>query len=43
MTFGWDGRIRGVVGPAEVYVYTAEVICDNHQTYFYKGNVSILK
>ncbi len=42
-TLGWDGKIRGVTGPAEVYVYTAEVTCDNLQTYIYKGNVSILK
>lgn len=40
---GWDGKIRGVVAPAEVYVYTAEVICSNLQTYLIKGNASILK
>jgi gliding motility-associated-like protein len=40
---GWDGKIRGVTGPAEVYVYTAEVICSNLQTYLIKGNTSILK
>ena len=42
-SFGWDGKIKGVTGPAEVYVYTAEVTCDNLQTYTFKGNVSILK
>ena len=41
--YGWDGKIRGVTAPAEVYVYTAEVTCDNLQTYTYKGNISILK
>jgi len=41
--FGWDGKIRGVTGPAEVYVYTAEVICSNKQNYLIKGNTSILK
>jgi len=41
--YGWDGRIRGVTAPAEVYVYTAEVTCDNLQTYTYKGNITILK
>jgi gliding motility-associated-like protein len=40
---GWDGKIKGVTGPAEVYVYTAEVTCDNLQTYTFKGNISILK
>jgi gliding motility-associated-like protein len=42
-SYGWDGKIRGVTAPAEVYVYTAEVTCDNLQTYTYKGNISILK
>ncbi|MDP4262992.1 MAG: PKD domain-containing protein, partial [Bacteroidota bacterium] len=41
--FGWDGKIKGVTGPAEVYVYTVEVVCDNFQTYLFKGNTSILK
>lgn len=41
--YGWDGKIRGVTAPAEVYVYTAEVTCDNLQTYTYKGNITILK
>ncbi len=41
--FGWDGRIRGKTGAPEVYVYTAEVTCDNMQTYTYKGNTAILK
>ncbi|MEP7373918.1 MAG: WG repeat-containing protein [Chitinophagaceae bacterium] len=41
--YGWDGKIRGVTAPAEVYVYTAEVTCDNLQTFTYKGNISILK
>ncbi|MBL7742059.1 MAG: WG repeat-containing protein [Chitinophagaceae bacterium] len=42
-TYGWDGKIKGVTGAPEVYVYTAEVTCDNLQTYTYKGNVSILR
>jgi large repetitive protein len=41
--FGWDGRIHGIMGEPEVYVYTAEVICDNGVSYIYKGNVSLLK
>jgi len=41
--YAWDGKVRGVPGPAEVYVYTVEVTCDNQQTYTYKGNVTILK
>jgi gliding motility-associated-like protein len=41
--YSWDGKIRGTPGPAEVYVYTVEVVCDNQQTYMYKGNVTLLK
>lgn len=39
----WDGKVRGKIGGSEVFVYTAEVICDNGATYVYKGNVSIIK
>jgi gliding motility-associated-like protein len=41
--FGWDGRVRGKVGPSEVYVYTADVICENDLINTYKGNVTLLK
>jgi gliding motility-associated-like protein len=41
--FGWDGKIRGVTGPAEVYVYTAEVVCENNLINTYKGNTTLLK
>jgi gliding motility-associated-like protein len=41
--YGWDGKIKGVTGAAEVYVYTAEVTCDNLQTFVFKGNTAILK
>jgi gliding motility-associated-like protein len=41
--YGWDGRIKGIKGAAEVYVYTAEVVCDNDQVFVYKGNTTILK
>ena len=40
---GWDGKIKGVVVGPDVFVYTAEVVCDNGSTYTYKGNVSLLK
>ena len=42
-SFGWNGRVRGVVGPPDVFVYTAEVICENGTSYVYKGNTSIIK
>lgn len=41
--FGWNGRVRGILGGPEVYLYTAEVVCENGATYTYKGNVSLLK
>jgi gliding motility-associated-like protein len=41
--FGWDGRLRGKTGPAEVYVYTADVVCENDLINTYKGNVTLLK
>ncbi|RYY86401.1 MAG: PKD domain-containing protein, partial [Chitinophagaceae bacterium] len=40
---GWDGRIRGVVAPPDVFTWTAEVVCENKIEYSLKGNVSILK
>ncbi|GAA4323560.1 PKD domain-containing protein [Flaviaesturariibacter amylovorans] len=42
-SFGWDGKVKGTVTPPDVYVYTAEVICENGMTFTYKGNVSVLK
>jgi gliding motility-associated-like protein len=42
-TYGWDGKIKGMMGAAEVYVYIAEVTCDNNESYFIKGNVTLLK
>ncbi|GAA4318863.1 PKD domain-containing protein [Flaviaesturariibacter amylovorans] len=43
VTAGWDGRIRGVPASPDVYVYTVEVLCENHTPYTYKGNVTLLK
>lgn len=41
--YGWDGTVRGKKSGPAVFVYTAEVVCGNGQTFFYKGNTSILK
>lgn len=41
--FGWDGKVRGVPASPDVFVYTAEVVCDNNVIYTYKGNTTILK
>lgn len=41
--YGWNGKIRGVTGGPDVFVYTAEVVCENGTTFVYKGNTSIIK
>ncbi|HRN90893.1 MAG TPA: PKD domain-containing protein [Ferruginibacter sp.] len=41
--YGWNGKVRGKDAPPDVFVFTAEVICDNGTPYTYKGNVSIIK
>jgi gliding motility-associated-like protein len=42
-SYGWNGKINGVIGGPDVYVYTAEVMCENGATFTYKGNVSLIK
>lgn len=39
--FGWDGMIDGHMADSGVYVYTAEVICENGVPYTFKGNVTL--
>jgi len=41
--YGWDGKVRGIPATPDVFVYTAEVICDNGVMYTYKGNTTLLK
>ena len=41
--YGWDGKVKGVLATPDVFVYIAEVVCDNGTPYFYKGNVSLLQ
>ena len=40
--YGWNGMFNGKLADSGVYVYTAEVICDNGVPYFRKGNVTLL-
>ncbi len=42
-SFGWDGKVKGIAAPPDVYVYTCEVLCENDVPYTYKGNTAILK
>ena len=41
--YGWDGKVSGKPVPPDVFVYTAEVICDNGTPYIFKGNITIIK
>jgi hypothetical protein len=43
VSHGWNGLIKGVPGGPDVFVYTAEVLCENGSSFTYKGNVSIIK
>ncbi|MFT3933604.1 MAG: PKD domain-containing protein [Chitinophagaceae bacterium] len=40
--YGWDGRINGKLADPGVYIYIADVICENGIPYSYKGNVTLL-
>ncbi len=39
--FGWDGMAGGRMADSGVYVYTADVICENGISYTFKGNVTL--
>ena len=40
---GWDGTYKGVKLPADVFVYMADIICDNNSILPYKGNVALIQ
>lgn len=42
-SYGWDGKYNGSVLPADVYVFIAEVTCDNGTVISSKGNVTLLR
>jgi gliding motility-associated-like protein len=39
----WDGKIRGVLSPPDVFVYTAEIMCDNGTSFTFKGNITLIR
>lgn len=41
--YGWNGKVNGVPASPDVFVYTAEVICDSGVIQTIKGNTTILK
>jgi hypothetical protein len=40
---GWDGTYKGQKLNADVFVYIAEVKCENNTTLTFKGNVALIK
>ncbi len=40
---GWDGKIDGKPAPADVYVYTIDILCDNATLIPYHGNVTLIR
>jgi gliding motility-associated-like protein len=42
VTSGWNGTYKGVKLNPDVYVYTAEVVCDNSTILVLKGNVALI-
>jgi gliding motility-associated-like protein len=41
--YAWDGKVKGKPVPPDIFVYTAEVICENGNSFTYKGNISLIK
>ncbi|WP_276485193.1 PKD domain-containing protein [Paraflavitalea pollutisoli] len=40
---GWVGQHNGKPAPADVYVYTMDVVCENNVILNYKGNVALIR
>ncbi|HTN16832.1 MAG TPA: PKD domain-containing protein [Chitinophagaceae bacterium] len=40
---GWDGSFNGSSLGPDTFVYTLEAICDNGETVFWKGDVTLIK
>lgn len=40
---GWDGTFKGVKLTPDVYVYTADILCDNKTILTLKGNVALIR
>ncbi|RYY55927.1 MAG: PKD domain-containing protein [Chitinophagaceae bacterium] len=41
--YGWDGMFKGKQVPADVFIYTCEVMCLNDEIIEYKGDVTLLR
>jgi len=42
-TAGWDGTVKGQKVPSDVYVYTAELLCENNTSLIVNGNIALLR
>jgi gliding motility-associated-like protein len=42
-SYGWDGTYNGKALQADVYVYIAEILCDNGTVIDSKGNITLLR
>jgi gliding motility-associated-like protein len=40
---GWNGKYKGARVNPDVYVYTAEIICENNTVLTLKGNVALIQ
>ncbi|MBK8610239.1 MAG: PKD domain-containing protein [Chitinophagaceae bacterium] len=40
---GWDGTVQGRKVNSDVYVYTAEILCENNTSIILNGNVALLR
>jgi gliding motility-associated-like protein len=42
-TAGWDGTVKGKKVNSDVFVYTAEVVCENNTSIILNGNIALLR
>ena len=42
-TAGWDGTVKGQKVNSDVYVYTAELLCENNTSLIVNGNIALLR
>jgi gliding motility-associated-like protein len=42
-TVGWDGTFKGREVDPEVFVYYLDAICVGGETYFEKGNITVIR
>jgi gliding motility-associated-like protein len=40
---GWDGTYKGLQLNPDVYVYTADILCDNKTILTLKGNIALIR